>query len=130
MFFQICQVLMLVSTGERAMLPYWIHQCVSDAGINHRRMYSTAVPLEPPKHEMTCAACLDHEKMIAFSPCGYVICARCGERLNRCTLCRTDVIEKIKKTHNPRGLIVADIQRTLSSGVHFLVIWCTLSRNV
>ena len=38
--------------------------------------------------------------------------------------------DKLKKTHNPRGLTVADIQCTLSSGVHFLVIWCTLSRSV
>ena len=64
--FQICQVLMLVSTGERAALPYWFHRCVADAGINHRQMYSTAVPLEPSQHEMTCAACLDHEKTITF----------------------------------------------------------------
>ena len=40
------------------------------------------------------------------------------------------VIDIEKKAHNPRGLIVADIQCTLSSGVHFLVIWCTLSRSV
>ena len=35
-----------------------------------------------------------------------------------------------KKKHNPRGLIVGGYQCTLSSGVRFMVIWCTISKSV
>ena len=57
----------------------------------------------------------------------HFMCVVTGEKL--CIFCKVAIQASIntdrkyaiqdKKTHNPRGLIVADIRCTLSSGVHF-----------
>ena len=96
---------MTVSTGERAMLPYWLNHCISDIGANYRRMYVSSPPqpssllevsdvekaIRTPHHEMKCGVCFDRVKTIAFIPC-----AQFSERLNRCPEYRKDVIQKTK----------------------------------
>ena len=35
---------MTTATGERAMIPYCFHRCVSDVGVNRQHMYSSHHP--------------------------------------------------------------------------------------
>ena len=97
---------MAVSTGERAMFPYWLHRCVSDVGVNRRCMYSsnhqpqttvsetsTPTTIQPSN----CEICLSFEKTIVFMPCRHIYCCEiCSVSLNKCPMCRGAIIEKIK----------------------------------
>ena len=97
---------MSTTAGERAMFPYWLHRCVSDVGVSHRSMYSsnhqpqpivsensTSTTNQPPN----CEICLSFEKSIVFIPCKHIYCCEiCSVMLNKCPMCRADIIEKIK----------------------------------
>ena len=101
---------MTTAAGERAMLPYWIHHCflTTNTRRNHRCMYSSHHPPQPAvsgtdapttnqPREMSCGICLNYEKTIAFMPCGHIYCCvLCSASLNKCPMCRADIIGKIK----------------------------------
>ena len=95
---------MLTSTGGSVMLPYWLHICISNAGVNHRSVYSAPqpevscneIPTAPDPREM-CGICLSFKKTIVFLPCKHIYsCEKCSVSLTKCPLCRTEIIEKIK----------------------------------
>ena len=102
---------MMTSAGGNPMIPFWFHSCISNAGVNHRRMYSstqqelcrneTSTTSHPENSTSTtppkCETCLTFEKTIVFTPCKHIYCCEvCSEKLSNCPICRTEIIEKIK----------------------------------
>ena len=93
---------MTVSTGERAMFPYWLHRCVSDIRMNRRCIYSSNHQQQTTVSETSnpttiqpsnCEICLSFEKTIVFMPCKHIYrCEKCSVGLTNCPMCRTEII--------------------------------------
>jgi hypothetical protein len=44
----------------------------------------------------TCSICIEKDINVAFPACGHTACSSCAENLNRCHLCRREILTKIK----------------------------------
>lgn len=44
----------------------------------------------------TCSICIENDVNVAFPACGHTACAGCAENLNRCHVCRREILTKIK----------------------------------
>jgi len=49
------------------------------------------------KDESMCQICMENPKNVVFTPCGHLcVCIECSKTINKCPMCRADILQKIK----------------------------------
>lgn len=78
-----------------------IQKLVKSGHKNKKEEVTINATEEPPEVEVIsgkeCLICLTLERQIVFQPCGhFVTCVTCSYSLNKCCICRTNVINRLR----------------------------------
>ncbi|XP_033113365.1 RING finger protein B-like [Anneissia japonica] len=65
------------------------------------------IPEKKWSEEETCAICYDAPVAVVTKPCGHTIsCAMCASRTTTCSMCRTPIVERLRKDKLDEGTVI------------------------
>lgn len=71
---------------------------------------------------MACNICFERDVNIALNPCGHTYCEECSTKINKCSICRQEIIGKIKiflnekkESNNTSLLSLDEVSNTLGN---------------